>query len=169
MVFFRSAWFLMVLAASLSGSTSRFEDARALQQQGKLKEAREMLQAAASEFSASGDRKSQARALSLASRLSLSLGEYGAAIADAGIAAAIRKGFKDDIAIGEDLNTLGSANLYLGNYAAARSNFQQALDVALAHGDGEGAIIRQNNIGNVCYFQGRYSEALRAYQTALDR
>jgi tetratricopeptide (TPR) repeat protein len=168
MAIFRTASFLMVLAASLSGSTFRFEDAQALQQQGKLKEARELLKAAAAEFLASGDQKSQARALSLASRLSLSLGDYGAAISDAESAVAIRKGFKDDIAIGEDLNTLGSANLYLGNYAAAQSNFQQALDVALAHGDREGAITRQNNIGNVWYFQGRYSDALRAYQTALD-
>src|SRR5215471_14808233 len=157
MVFFRSASFLMVLAVSLSGSTFRFEDAQALQQQGKLKEARELLKAAASEFLASGDQKSQARALSLASRLSLSLGEYRLAISDAESAAAIKRGLKDDVAIGEDLNTLGSANLYLGNYHAALSNFQQALDVALAHGDKEGAITRQNNIGNVYYFQGRYS------------
>src|SRR5215472_12325511 len=103
MVFFRLVSFLMALAAPLSGSTSRFEDARVLQQQGNLKEARKLLKAAASEFFASGDQKSQARALSLASRLSLSLGEYRAAISDAGTAAAIRKSFKDDISIGEDL------------------------------------------------------------------
>lgn len=168
-MFFRLAWFLMMLAASLSGSHSRFDDAQALQQQGKLKEAREVLQAAASEFAASGDRKSQARALSLEGRLSLALGEYRAAIADAEAAVAIRKGFKDDIAIGEDLNTLGSANLYLGNYGAALSNFRQALSVALAHGDAEAAITRQNNIGNVWYFQGRYGDALREYQKALDK
>jgi tetratricopeptide (TPR) repeat protein len=165
----RSVWLLMMLAAPLSGGSSRFEDAQALQQRGKLKEARELLKAAASEFSASGDQKSRARALSLASRLSLALGEYRVAISDAEFAAAIRKGFKDDFAIGEDLNTLGSANLYLGNYGAALSNFQQALDVALAHGDAEGAITRQNNIGNVWYFQGRYSDALRVYQTALEK
>src|SRR5215472_9566426 len=159
----------MMLAASLSGSPSRFDDAQALQQQGKLKEAREVLQAAASEFAASGDRKSQARALSLEGRLSLALGEYRAVIADAEAAVAIRKGFKDDIAIGEDLNTLGSANLYLGNYGAALSNFRQALSVALAHGDAEAAITRQNNIGNVWYFQGRYGDALREYQKALDK
>jgi len=169
MVFFRSTWFLTVLAASLSGSTSRFEDAQVLVRQGKLREARELLQAAASDFRASADQRSRAKALGLASRLSLSLGEYRAAISDAEGAAGIRSSFKDDIAVGEDLNTLCSANLYLGNYGTALSNFQQALDVALSHGDAEGAITRQNNIGNVWYFQGRYSDALRAYQTALDK
>jgi tetratricopeptide (TPR) repeat protein len=168
-VFFRFVCIPLVLAASLSGSTFRFEDARLLLQQGKVKEARELLKAAASEFSASGDQKSRARALSMASRLSLSLGEYRAAISDAETAAAIRRGLKDDIAAGEDLNTLGSANLYLGNYGAALSAFQKALDAALAHGDAEAAITRQNNIGNVWYFQGRYSDAFRAYQIALDK
>jgi tetratricopeptide (TPR) repeat protein len=163
----RSISVLILLAAPLFGSTSRFEDAQILQQEGKLKEARELLKTAASEFLDSGDRKSQAKALSLASRLSLSLGEYRLAISDAEIAAGIRRGLKDEIAIGEDLNTLGWASLYLGNFGDALSNFQQALNIARAQGDAEGAITRQNNIGNVWYFQGRYSDALRAYQTAL--
>jgi tetratricopeptide (TPR) repeat protein len=165
----RSISILILLASSCPASTSPFKDAQALQQQGKLKESRELLKAAASDFLASGDRKNQARALSLASRLSLSLGEYLTAISEAEVAAGIRRALKDDIAIGEDLNTVGWANLYLGNYGHALSNFQQALDVALAHGDAEGAITRQNNIGNVWYFQGRYSDALRAYQGALDK
>jgi hypothetical protein len=56
----------ILFAASLSASASRFEDALVMQRQGKLKEARELLQTAASDFRASGDRGNQARALSLA-------------------------------------------------------------------------------------------------------
>jgi tetratricopeptide (TPR) repeat protein len=157
----RSVSVVILFAAFLSASTSRFEDALALQRQGKSREARVLLQVAASDFRASGDRGNQAKALSLASRISVSLGDYRAAISDAGNAAEIRRSLKDDIGISEDLNTLGLANLYLGNYTTALSNYQQALKLDLAHGSAEGEITRENNIGNVYYFQGRYSEALR--------
>jgi tetratricopeptide (TPR) repeat protein len=160
---------MTLFAASLSASTSRFEDALVLQRQGKPKEARELLQAAASEFRAIGDMGNQAKALSLASRISVSLGDYRAAISDAENAAEIRRSLKDEIGISEDLNTLGLAHLDLGNYATALSNYQQALKLDLAHGSAEGEVVRENNIGNVYYFQGRYSDALRWYQTAMDK
>jgi tetratricopeptide (TPR) repeat protein len=160
---------VIVFAASLSATESRIDDALALQRQGKSKEARELLRAAASDFRASGDRKSQAKALTLAARISVSLGDYRTAISEAESAAGIRRALKDDIGIGEDFNTLGLSNLYLGNYATALSNYEQALKLDVAHSSAEGQIARENNIGNVFYFQGHYSEALRWYQTAMDK
>ena len=166
---FRSICVVILTAAFLSASSSRLEDALALQRQGKSKEAGELLRVAASDFRAAGDRGKQAKALSMASRILVALGDYRAAISDAGAAAEIRRSLRDDIAMGEDLNTLGLANLYLGNYATALSNYQQALKLDVAHDNAEGEITRENNIGNVYYFQGRYSEALRSYQAAMDR
>jgi len=160
---------VIVLAASLSATESRIDDALALQRQGKSKEARELLRAAASDFRISGDRKSQAKALTLAGRISVSLGEYRTAIAEAESAAEVRRTLKNDVGIGEDYNTLGLANLFLGNYATALSNYEQALKLDVAHGSAEGQIARENNIGNVFYYQGHYSEALRWYQTAMDK
>jgi tetratricopeptide (TPR) repeat protein len=165
----RSVSVVILLAASLFASPSRFEDAQELQRQGKSKQARDLLQSAAADFRAAGDLANGAKALSVASRLSVSLGDYQAAISDAANAAEIRRSLKDDVAIGEDLNTLGLAALYLGHYADALSNYQEALKLDQAHGSAEGEIVRQNNIGNVYYFQGRYSEALRWYQTAMDK
>jgi len=155
--------------ASLFATTSRFEEAIELQRQGKSKEARKLLQAAAGDFRVTGDPLNQAKALSMASRISVSLGDYRTAILDASSAAEIWRSLKNDIGISEDLNTLGLAHLNLGNYATALSNYQEALKSDLAHGSGEGEIVRRNNIGNVYYFQGRYAEALRWYQTAMDK
>ena len=160
---------MIALAASLSATESRIDHALALQRQGKSREARELLRAAASDFPASGDRASQAKALTLAGRISVSLGDYRTAISEAETAAGIRRTLKNDVGIGEDFNTLGQANLYLGNYAAALSNYEQALKLDEAHGSAEGQIARENNIGNVFYFQGHYSDALRWYQTAMDK
>ena len=160
---------MILFAASLFATSSRFEDALELQRQGKSKEARELLLAAAADFRGTGDAGNRAKALSLASRISVSLGDYRAAIADATNAAEIRRSLKDDVGVGEDLNTLGLANLYLGHYANALSNYREALKLDLAHGNAEGEITRQNNIGNVYYFQSRYLEALRWYQRAMDK
>jgi tetratricopeptide (TPR) repeat protein len=159
----------IALAASLSATGSLIDDALALQRQGKAKEARELLRTAAADFGASGDRASQAKALTLAGRISVSLGEYRTAIAEAESAAGVRRTLKNDVGIGEDFNTLGLANLFLGNYATALSNYEQALKLDVAHGSAEGQIARENNIGNVFYYQGHYSEALRWYQTAMDK
>ena len=105
----------------------------------------------------------------MAAQISLSLGEYRAAISDADSAAALRQGMKDDAGIANDYKTVGLGHLYLGNYAPALSNFERALKVDLARRNGDGEIACQNNIGNVYYFQGRYWEALRWYQAAMER
>src|SRR5215469_14847491 len=92
---------VVILTASLSASTSRFEDALALRKQGKTKEARDLLRTAASDFSDRRDWGNQAKALSLASQISVSLGDYRLAIADAAAALEIRRSLKGDIALAE--------------------------------------------------------------------
>ena len=156
-------------AALLSAGASGIEDALDLQRQGNLQQARELLRKTALEFHSSADRRNEARALSLAGQISLSMGDYRAAISEANSAAEIRQSLNDSAGTAEDLNTLGLANLYLGNYSAALSRYQEALKLDLARGNAEGEIARHNNIGNVYYFQGHYSDALRAYQTAMDK
>jgi CHAT domain-containing protein/tetratricopeptide (TPR) repeat protein len=165
----RASLFVIAFAALLFANASPFGDALTLQRQGKSREARDRIRAAASDFRASGDRANEAKALSMASKLSVSLGDYRTAISEAETAVGIRRALKDDTAIGEDYNTLGLANLYLGSYATALSNYQEALKLDREHGSAEGEIARENNIGNVFYFQGRYSEAFRWYQTAMDK
>jgi tetratricopeptide (TPR) repeat protein len=159
----------IAFAALLSAGTSGIEDALALQRQGKPQEAMELLRTELSNFRAAADRPNEAKALSLVSRISLSLGDYRKAISEAQSAIEIRQSLKDNVEIAEDFNTLGLANLYAGNYSSALSNYQQALKLDLARGNGEGEIASQNNIGNVYYFQGHYAEALGAYQMALDK
>jgi tetratricopeptide (TPR) repeat protein len=156
-------------ALLLHAGPPSLDDALALQRQGKLKEARDLLRAEAVDFRAAADPKSQAKALSMASQISLSLGDYRSAISEAESGAQVRRSLDDKVGLAEDFNTLGLANLYLGNYSTALSNYQQALKLDLDRGSAEGEIARQNNIGNVYYFQGHYSEALRAYQVAMDK
>src|SRR5215471_17001874 len=110
------AWICGVILAATAGA-SRFDDAAALQRQGKQKEARDVLRDAAAEFRASGDARNQARALGLAGEISLALGDTAAAISEA--QAAIDLGGGEP----EDYNTLGHAQQDLGNYAAALAHY----------------------------------------------
>ena len=103
----------------------------------------------------------------MAGQLSVELGDYGGAIQDANAALLSRRDLTDEGGRSEDFNTLGLSHLYLGDYTAALSAYQQALDLDRKQGRVEGQIIREDNIGNVYYFQGRYSEALRSYESAL--
>jgi tetratricopeptide (TPR) repeat protein len=125
----------LALAAWLSARASVIDDALALQRQGKLQQARELLRASASELRTSADLKNQAKALSLASQISLSMGDYHAAISEAESAAEARQSLNDYVGIAKDFNTLGLANLYLGNYSIALSRYQQALKLDFARGN----------------------------------
>src|SRR5437868_4235938 len=160
---------ILLLAVSVSARASRLSDALDLEAKGKLEESRELLQTAIDESRRAGDSATLARALSAFSRISVSLGDYRAAIQHAGEAVAVRSKLKDEAAISEDYNTLGLANLYLGDYQAALSNYERALDIDRLHHDAEAEVARQNNIGNVYYFRGQYQDALHAYQQAMER
>ncbi|HYL93699.1 MAG TPA: CHAT domain-containing tetratricopeptide repeat protein, partial [Alphaproteobacteria bacterium] len=149
--------------------TSKLDDAAALQQKGKQKEARDLYRIAADELRTSGDEQKAAAALSAAGKTSLSLGDYAGAIADAEQAIQLRRRLRTPAGSGLDYNTLGLAHQNLGNYPAALENYQQALKEDRAGGDSAGEIRELNNIGGVYSYQGRYVPALDSYQEALTK
>jgi tetratricopeptide (TPR) repeat protein len=157
------------ISAPLPAALSPFDESLELQHRGKLKEARHVLLLAASAFRASSNEADLAKVLSLAGQLSLSLGDYRAAIDEALQSAAVRKKLPPDRRMAEDFNTLGLAYVGLGEYGAALLNYQRALDIDRQYFSAEGEITRRNNMGNVYYFQGRYMDALRSYQAALEK
>jgi len=160
---------LFLVAVAVCRASSPFDEALDFEHKGRSKEARDLLRSAASGFKAAGDQPDRAKALSRASRISLALGDYEGAIHDADQAVAVRRQLHEDTAVGEDFNTLGLANLYLGNYPAALSNYRRALELDVKRRSVEGEVARLNNIGNVYYFQGRYADALRSYQAAMSK
>lgn len=145
---------------------SPLDEASALQQQGKLKEARDRYHAAAEEFRTTGDQQNLAVALSAAGGISISLGDYGGAINDVERAVQLRRALHDND-LANDLNTLGRAYQYLGNYAAALDHYEQALKSDRSQGDLSGEVTRLNNIGTIYFYLGQYSTALESYETAL--
>lgn len=162
----------LVCAILVCGATvyaSDIDTAIGLQHQGKLDAAHDLLIAAAGSFRASHDRANLVRATGIAADISIALGHYDAAIAEAKEAIEIRIALEDRSKLGDDYNTLGLAYQYKGEYAAALDTYRRALEADRAHGDREGEITRLNNIGNINYFEGRYSDALRFYQDAQER
>jgi tetratricopeptide (TPR) repeat protein len=165
----RLAWLALLFAAAADAEVSRVESAVELQQKGKLKEARELLQNAIPALRTAGDQRQLARALNVSGQISVSLGDYRAAIQEATQALDLHRALKDDTNLAEDFNTLGLAHLYLANYPTALDYYQQALLLDRAHAKAQGEITRLNNIANVYYFQGRYLDAINTYQAALGR
>jgi tetratricopeptide (TPR) repeat protein len=158
---------LIFVVLSAAAAKSPMDEALALEQRGKLKEARNAYHIAAEALRATGDQRSVAAALSAAGWLSISLGDYPAAIQDAEQAIKLRQALGDDLGLGADFNTVGAAYQYLGNYASALQHYQEALKFDRKVGDAVGEIRRLNNIGNIHYFQGQYMTALESYQSAL--
>jgi CHAT domain-containing protein len=158
---------LVALAASAAAVRSPLEEALAVEQQGKLKEARDLYHSAAEEFRASGDQRRLAAALSLAGNISISLGDYTAAMSDVEQAIKLRQPLRDNAGLGFDFNNMGRAYQFLGNYPAALEQYEEALKFDRLQGNAAGEITRLNNIGNIHYFQGRYVAALESYQAAL--
>jgi tetratricopeptide (TPR) repeat protein len=163
----RLVWAILVCGATVYASD--IDAAIDLQHQGKLDAAHDLLMAAAGGFRASHDRASLVRATGIAADISIALGHYDVAIAEAKEAIEIRIALGDRAKLGDDYNTLGLAYQYKGEYAPALDAYRNALEADRAHGDREGEITRLNNIGNIDYFEGRYSDALRCYQDAQER
>lgn len=157
----------LVLTASVAAAKSPLDEALFLEQQGKLKEARNQYHVAAEVFRASGDQRHLADALSSAGNIAISLGDYQGAIRDVEQAIQVRQALREDAGLGENFNTIGLAYQYLGNYPAAIENYQTALKFDRMLRDTVGEVRRLNNIANIHYFQGRYMNALESYQSAL--
>ncbi|HEY6970957.1 MAG TPA: CHAT domain-containing tetratricopeptide repeat protein [Candidatus Angelobacter sp.] len=161
----RIATLVMVLAIA-GAAQSKLQRASALQQQGKLSEARDLFHQAADEFRQSGDQANLAIALGEAGYISMQLGDYSGAIRDVEQAIQLRQTVKQDAWLSQDFNTIGLAYQNMGNYPAALENYQQALKFDRLLKNAEGEVNRLNNIGNIYYYQGRYSTALETYEAA---
>ena len=160
----------LFLAATTSRAASRLEDALELQAKGRLKESG---YCCATPFRSCGRAEISAgwlRALSAAAKV---LPSHAATIPmrsrNATEAIVLLTRLHDDAAVSPTYNTLGLANLYLGNYSEALENYQKALKLDREHHRSVGEVTLQNNIGNIYYFQGRYQDALRVYQSAMDQ
>jgi DNA-binding SARP family transcriptional activator/predicted negative regulator of RcsB-dependent stress response len=64
-------------------------------------------------------------------------------------------------------NTLGSAYLHQGSYAAALDHFQRSLTLRNALEDRQGTATLHNNIGVVHYYRGDYQAAHESYERSL--
>jgi tetratricopeptide (TPR) repeat protein len=164
----------LLLAAAIAGVPavatpldSQLKKAQALEQQGRLKDARSRYHLAAETFRAANDERNLATALSAAAWISVLLGDYREAIHDAEQVVPLRRALRDDSGLSLDLNTIGLAYENLGNYPAAMDHYRQALNADRAGRNVAGEITRLNNIGNIYYFQGRYTDALESYRSAL--
>ena len=158
----------LFLALTVPADVGRLDQALELQQKGRLTEARDILRTAIPALRTSADRPNLARALDAAGEISISLGDYDAAVKQANEAVDLHRLMKDQAHLADDLTTLGLAQLYLGNYHAAITAYRQALDIDRLRGSTEGEVTLLNNIGNVFYFQGRYADALGSYETAME-
>src|SRR5689334_15346829 len=98
---FRFFSVVFFIGASFAAARSPFDESLELQHQGKLKEAREVLLSAASVLRAPSDQPNCARALSLASQISLSMGDYRSAIDGALQAAGVREKLLGDTRVAE--------------------------------------------------------------------
>ena len=123
--------------------------------------------AAADELRTAGDQHNLAAALSAAGNISISLGDYKAAISDVEQAITLRQALHENSDLGTDLNNIGRAYYSLGDYPKALEHYQEALKVDRRQGDLAGEVTRLNNIGNVHYFLGHYADAFDNYQAAL--
>ncbi|HEV7766498.1 MAG TPA: hypothetical protein VGQ76_15965, partial [Thermoanaerobaculia bacterium] len=86
-------------------------------------------------------------------------GEYDAAIAPAQEAAKLFSTLGDTNNHTAALNEAGLAQLYAGDYPAARSSFDEALRVATSSNNAEGIVEEHMNLSSVDFYTGRYADA----------
>ncbi len=147
----------------------RLEQARALEEKGLQKEARELYESLLPELRANHDDAGLAGALLALSVSGSDRGEHALALAYARESAELFRKSGDRQGEARAVNRLGVEELYRGEYAAARVHFEQALALSQSINYRLGEVEQFNNLGTVFNFQGRYLDALKAYEAAMDR
>src|SRR5216684_81713 len=147
----------------------RLEQARALEEKGLQKEARELYESLLPELRANHDDAGLAGALLALSVSGSDRGEHALAMAYARESAELFRKSGDRQGEARAVNRLGVEELYRGEYAAARVHFEQALALSQSINYRLGEVEQFNNLGTVFNFQGRYLDALKAYEAAMDR
>ncbi len=147
----------------------RLEQARALEEKGLQKEARELYESLLAELRANQDDAGLAEALYALGLIASDRGDHVLAIALARESADLFRKLGDHRGEARAVNRLGVEELYRGEYAAARVHFEQALALSQSINYRLGEVEQFNNLGTVFNFQGRYLDALKAYEAAMDR
>src|ERR1700722_7439150 len=97
----------LFLALTVPADVGRLDQALELQQKGRLTEARDILRAAIPALRTSADRPNLAKALGVSGQISIALGDYAAALRQAGEAVGLRRALQDQAHLPDDLTTLG--------------------------------------------------------------
>ena len=160
---------LLIAACGLSNAedTQQLKTARELRKKGALAESLKVYESLLSRNDSLPDTR-RAQILLEDSQVALALGDYQRTVDQAAAAVPLFRNSGDLTNAGVALNTIGSAQLYRGDYDAALVSFGQSLEIERALKNGNAEVARLNNIGNVYFFQGQYLEALRQYRLALD-
>jgi tetratricopeptide (TPR) repeat protein len=141
-----------------------FDDAVALHQAGKLREA--LAAYAAVVRAAASDPETAGLALANSCLVHDDLGEFRAALDDCRRALALQRQAGDAAEIPNTLNNLGRAQEALGQTAQAETSYGEALALHHRAGQAEGEAIDLGNLGAAALSTGRYSRALDLYQQA---
>jgi len=160
---------ILIAACGLSNAeiTQQLTTARQLHKKGALAESLKAYEAMLSHDDLPKG-TTRAQILLEDSQVALALGDYQRTVGRAAEAVPLLRKSGDLANAGLALNTIGSAQLYRGDYDAALVSFEQSLGIERALKNGNAEVARLNNIGNVYFFQGQYLETLRQYQRALD-
>ncbi len=140
-------------------------DARALERAGRLIEAIEALQAAASAAGRQGEPAVQSEALRRLAALRCR-DDLPHARVLCGESLAVAQAMRNDVLAGEALNTLGAVEMMAGSLKAARANFVRALEL----GERDRALRArvQQNLGILANIQGDLDEAVARYTASLE-
>lgn len=120
-------------------------------------------------FRKHGDRRGEARSLLLLGSGALATEGAVAGIQHVEAAAALARTENDSWCLAHALAAAGSAFGDLGDWAAARSGFEQCITVALAAGDDHSLAVGLNGLGHVALGQGEYVSAQLHLDVALAR
>jgi CHAT domain-containing protein/Tfp pilus assembly protein PilF len=150
-------------------TTRRLDQARALQEKGSFREARDLYESLLPTLQAEKRHTELAAALTAIAEMASAQGEYDVAIAKARESIALYRSLGDQNGEARAANNLGANHSFRGDYPAALIQFQRALSLYLNSGNKEGEIKQLSNIGNLFYLQGKYMDAWRAYRSAMDR
>jgi tetratricopeptide (TPR) repeat protein len=151
---------ILLLALPLSGQT--IDDAIALHEAGRLREALQAYRAAAS------DPKVAGVAVHNACALQMDLGDYRAALPDCREALRLARSEGDPEVLGQALNNLGLALQALGDYGEAEARFREALTIGRRSGNAEEEAVVLSNLGALAISAGRYAAAMAFHNQAAD-
>ncbi|HSS97663.1 MAG TPA: tetratricopeptide repeat protein, partial [Terriglobales bacterium] len=140
--------------------------ADALQDEGKIEQARQIYEHLLTQISAVEAAEPRARVLNGLSNVYAATGDYPKSADFAQRAQEVYRKIGDAGGEAYALNNLGIAENELGKYSDAQAHFKSAILLTKQVADQETQVRTWNNLGNSFYFPGQYFEAMQAYEEA---